>query len=353
MQSSTTLAIALTFAVTLPGWCGDWSPRLAADYLDSRQREWAAWPPAKATGGTCVSCHTGATYLLARPALRRALGETQPTAYETGLLDGLRARVEMTDANKLSPAVRKEPRASEAVGVESIFAALFLASQDAGKSTLSPEAEKAFDRMWSLQKPGGWAWFSLNLDPWEMPQSQFYGATLAALATAAAPVEYRNRTNVKEHLATLTAYLEREQRGQPMHNRLMALWASAKLPEALSSPVRHEIIDELWRSQQVDGGWTTMSLGPWAKHETAPASKGSDSYATALVAFILQQSGVRCDDKRLHRALDWLRAHQDRQSGSWAADSMNKVYPPDSMQVKFMRDAATSFAVLALLESGL
>lgn len=103
-----------------------------------------------------------------------------------------------------------------------------------------------------------------------------------------------------------------------MHNRLMALWASAKLPETLSRPLRHEIIDELWLSQQADGEWTTMSLGPWAKHDTAPLPKGSDSYATALVAFILQQAGVPVDDKRLHKALDWMRAHQDRQSGSWA-----------------------------------
>ncbi len=293
---------------------------------------------------------------MARPALRRALGEPEPTAFETALLDGLRARVDVTDANKLSLVVRKEPRASEAVGVESIFAALFLAMQDAGKPTLSPEAEKAFDRMWSLQKrgqdsPGGWAWFSLDRDPFEMPESQFYGVTLAALATAAAPVEYRNRTNVRDHVAALTAYLKREQQRQPMHNRLMALWAAAKLPEALPAPVQKGIIDELWRSQQADGGWPMGSLGPWAKHDTAPVSKGSDSYATALVAFILPQTGVRRDDQRLLRALDWLRAHQDRQSGSWAADSMNKVYPADSMQVKFMRDAATSFAALALLES--
>ena len=191
-----------------------------------------------------------------------------------------------------------------------------------------------------------------------MPESQFYGVTLAAMATAAAPMEYRNRTDVRDHLAALTAYLQREQRKQPMHNRLMALWASAKLrevdasaPDALSGPVRQGILDELWRSQQADGGWTIASLGPWAKHDTAPVAKGSDSYATALIAFILPQAGARRDDKRLGRALDWLRAHQDRQSGSWAADSMNKVYPPDSMQVKFMRDAATSFAVLALLES--
>jgi hypothetical protein len=30
----------------------------------------------------CVSCHTGMTYLLARPVLRRALHESEPTTFE-------------------------------------------------------------------------------------------------------------------------------------------------------------------------------------------------------------------------------------------------------------------------------
>src|SRR5438093_11391419 len=68
-----------------------WNPQLAAQYLDARQRQWSAWPPAASPDGPCVSCHTGMTYLLARPALRRALGEPQPTAYEQRLLDRLRA----------------------------------------------------------------------------------------------------------------------------------------------------------------------------------------------------------------------------------------------------------------------
>src|SRR5690242_17182838 len=109
------LAAVIALAA-VPGFCGDWSPRLAADYLDSRQKEWAAWPAAKATGGTCLSCHTGLTYLLARPNLGLALGETEPTAYESGLLNGLRARLEKKTAAELSPAA-KEPIASQKMGV--------------------------------------------------------------------------------------------------------------------------------------------------------------------------------------------------------------------------------------------
>jgi hypothetical protein len=58
----------------LNGFCQGWSPRLAADYLDARQQAWNAWSTAKAPGGACFSCHTGMTYLIARPSLRRALG---------------------------------------------------------------------------------------------------------------------------------------------------------------------------------------------------------------------------------------------------------------------------------------
>lgn len=72
------------------GLAADWNPRLAAQYLDGRQKEWFAWPQAASAEGPCVSCHTGLPYLLARPALRRILGEAQPTEYETGLLNRLR-----------------------------------------------------------------------------------------------------------------------------------------------------------------------------------------------------------------------------------------------------------------------
>ena len=52
-------------------WCGDWNPRLAADYLDAREKAWFAWPVSKSAGGNCVSCHTNMSYLMARPALRK------------------------------------------------------------------------------------------------------------------------------------------------------------------------------------------------------------------------------------------------------------------------------------------
>ena len=344
----------LILAACAPSFCGDWNPKLAAEYLDARQKAWSEWPPAKAEGGTCMSCHTGATYLLARPALRRVLGEKQPTVWETGLLNGLRARAGIRNAADISRSFTREPRASQALGVESVFAALFLV-RDGGDATLSQGSRQALDRLWALQvgdgeARGAWHWFSLDLDPYEMPHAMFYGAALAALAAGSAPAEYRQEPGVQTHLAALRGYLERVWEAQPLHDRLVLLWASTRLPDALPEEARRPVMDEVWRQQQADGGWTIQALGPWKEHPAAPSASGSNAYATGLAAFVLEKAGVSRTDARLTRALSWLASHQDKQSGCWAADSMNKKYPAGSMPEGFMRDAATAFAVLALAE---
>ena len=334
-----------------------WDPRLAANYLDHREEEWLAWQAAKTvTGATCISCHTGAPYLLARPALRRVLGEKDPTPGETALLSSLRARVAISDAREIKRGFTAEPMAVQALGVEAVYASLFLTLTDTGGVSLNSDARKAFDRLWTLQNTAGpsrgaWPWFNLGLDPYEMPVSPFYGAALAALAVGSAPAEYRALPAVQQHIAELNAYFARELQSQPLHNRLMLLWASGKLPDALPETARQSMIDEIWRKQEADGGWTIASLGPWDPHPGAPVSPASSSYATGLVASVLQAIKVPPADPGLARALAWLASHQDRQAGYWEAQSMNKVHEPGSMPAQFMRDAATGFAALALSES--
>ncbi len=327
-----------------PGLSGDWNPKLAAQYLDSRQKEWFAWPPAKRSGGPCISCHTGVTYLVARPALRRVLGEAEPTTYETGLVDGLRARVSLGLEDALKTA--KEPLASQSVGVEAIFAALFLPHE-------KPASQQAWDRLWSMQildgaDKGSWPWFTFNSDPYETSDSGFIGASLAALAISTTPSEYQARPEIKERVAELTTYLRGTIPSQPLHNRLLLLWAAARLPAAVAD-ARQSIIDETLKKQQPDGSWTIAALGPWKEHPAAPPALGASAYATAVAAFGLQQAGVPRSNPKLRKALDWLRARQDPEFGYWAADSMNKRREQGSMPEGFMRDAATAFAVLALI----
>jgi squalene-hopene/tetraprenyl-beta-curcumene cyclase len=317
----------------LPAFCGDWSPRLAADYLDARQKEWFAWPRANGGAKPCISCHTGLPYLLARPALRQALGETEPTQWETGLLESMRSRIE------------KRTPDGAALGVESVMAALFLRSP------------AALDRMWALQVrdgklAGGWKWYMTDLDPWEEPESELFGAALGAIAAGSEPEEYRNRPEIRERVAALAAYLRTAREGSPLQNRLAVAWASSKLPEAMDAKDRQSVIREAFEKQEPDGGWGIASLGPWKKHPEAPeVVPGSTGYATAFTTLVLLECGVRPADARMAKALRWLRGHQDREGGYWNADSLNHQYKPDSMEIRFMRDAATGFAALALTKA--
>ena len=360
---------AIAALVTLQVVAAEWSPQLAASYLDSRQKTWFAWNTAHSSGGRCLSCHTGFPYLLARPVLRKVLGENQPTTYEEGLLDGVRQRLSKTTAQEFLPN-RKEtgntggvtatgarlPLAAEELGVESVFAAFLFATADEPRGSLGRHTEEAFERMWSLQlstgpSKGAWRWNSINLDPWEQPESMFYGAALAALAVGTAPSGYQNRPGIQPNLQALKAYLKAHAPEQPLHNRLAQVWASTRLPSVLFESERKAILQDILRRQQSDGGWTMRSLGPWRDHPNAPESDGSNAYATAFVTFVLQRAGMSKLDENLGRGLEWLRTHQNIHQGFWDAPSMNKRYAPESVPIFFMRDAATAFATLSLIEA--
>ena len=352
------LAALFTLAAA-PVFCQGWNPRLAGQYMDSRQKEWIAWPTAMHSGVACVSCHTGLTYLVARPALRHALGEKSgPTLYESVLVDSMRATVIRTDANDLFAGL-KGPIVDQVYGAQVVLASLVLAMDDAARGKLSPEGEKAFDRLWSLQlksgtDKGAWQWSDFDLDPWETKDSAFYGAALAALATGLAPAEYQARPQIRENIAALAAYLHGGQKTTPLHNRVFLLWASSKVRDLLPGADQQAILAELWSKQEADGGWSIQSLCQWKKRDAAPAmaSSASNAYATALVAFAAEQAGVPLSQANLAKALAWLRTHQDPRGGYWAADSMNHKHEAGSMPDKFMSDAATGYATAALLAAG-
>jgi hypothetical protein len=319
----------------------DWSPEAAARYLDARQKQWFEWKPAASANGPCVSCHTGMPYLLARPALRRVLKEAEPTVYERGLLARLRWNVGA-----------KPPGALQ--DVETIFAAMFLAREDA-RGAMSPDTQKAFEQLWALQRneapaKGAWKWYSANLDPWEHSESSYFGASLALLALGSTPPEYRQRADIHERTTNVANYLATSS-GRPLHDRIALLWARSGSQLASLEEARSAISAEVLAKQQPDGGWTLASLGPWAPHPDAPPASGSDAYATAFTAFALGAAQVAPSHPGLARALAWLKAHQDPSTGAWPAVSMNKRRPAGSMEALFMQDAATAFAALALIEA--
>jgi squalene-hopene/tetraprenyl-beta-curcumene cyclase len=78
----------------------------------------------------------------------------------------------------------------ESRDTESVLNALILASAQNGQ--LTADTRTAFDNMWAEQqttgdKKGAWLWLRFNNEPWEADDSDFYGATLAAVAIGSAP----------------------------------------------------------------------------------------------------------------------------------------------------------------------
>lgn len=349
---------ALLVIAAIPGLCQEWNAQTAEKYMDSRQKEWMAWPMALHSGVACVSCHTGLPYLISRPALRQTLHETTgPTLYERVLVDSMRATVIRTDASDLFAGL-KGPIVDQVYGAQVVLSSLVLAMDDAPRGKLSPEGEKAFERMWSIQlksgpDKGAFNWSDFDLDPWETKDAAYYGAALAALATGMAPGSYQARPEVQENIAALRDYLRAHEATASLHNRLFLLWASSKLRDLLPESDKQSILNELWSKQQADGGWTTQSMGEWKKREAATPAAGSNSYVTALAAYTTQQAGVKASQQNVARALAWLRSRQDQATGSWMADSMNHRHSTfGPIAEKFMSDAATGYATAALLAGG-
>ena len=132
-------------------------------------------------------------------------------------------------------------------------------------------------------------------------------------------------------------------------NRAMILWASSKIPGVLTPEQTRQIVDDLIAKQQGDGGWNAASLaGDWKRNDSTPLDLKTDGYATGLVTYVLQQAGRSKTDANVARGLAWLVQHQDRATGMWTAVLLNKQRDPATDIGKFMSDAATSYAVLAL-----
>jgi len=336
------LSIAFIFFAAFCATCSaaDWNPALAAKYLDQRQRAWSVWARADTPTGPCFSCHTGMTYLLARPALRRLLNERQPTKWETSI------------KAKMAGDAGNEPQ-DELQTAEAIFAALFL-RDDAG--TISKPRSSALEQMWSLQQrdgklKGGWDWYDANLEPWESPSAFYFGGAMAALAVGSTPREYQNKPDIRQHTQALKQYLLNGIAERPLRNRLELLWSSAAWSDLITPGLRKSIIDEVEQKQGADGSWTLASLGPWQKHPAGANLGLPSAFATAFTAYVLLHAGLPPTEAHLKKALDWLRTHQNRESGAWSASSINKRYPAGSMQELFLQDAATGFAAAVLAES--
>ena len=371
LRQNLLVSFVTLFGVLLPcsiaGAAGeslDWKPDKAGQYLDERQKVWFAFSSASrgkgATRTTCVSCHSVLGYALARPVLRKLVGVSAPTEQEKQLLDQTRKRVANwkrldTEAFGLLYDF-SDRKKQESLGTEAVLNTVILALDDRyqGRSSPSVVTKQAFSNLWATQRQAGdhqgtWDWLDFNLGPWERPEARYFGAALAAIAVGTAPGYYTPGADAATdaRVKLLQGYLKAGLPRQNLHNRAWGLWAATQVEGILSKAERKKLVDQLLDRQQEDGGWSLPALGRWVRSDGTAQETASDGYATGLVLHVLQTAGVPKDDAKVTKGLDWLRHHQ-LATGAWRGVSVNKQRDPASHAGKFMSDAATAYAVLAL-----
>lgn len=339
-----------------------WSASAAERYLDGRETWWQGWDRAQKDHGTlCVSCHTQATYGLARPVLHERLGEHELSPPEQTMLASIERRVR--GWKQMQPfypdAVYGPGKEIESRDAESVLNAVILASYDRGRPELSERTQMAFANSWALQSTSGpdagaWVWQNFGFAPWESKESQYHWAALMAVSVGKAPGRYRDDAKIQKNLELLTGYLRSHYEAQPLVNKIMAMWAERYFPGVLTFDDEHQLIERIDGLQHPDGGWSLADLGTWKRRDNTPLETRSDGYATGLIVLVCEltgaaESGILKEHEM--RGVDWLRANQDKTTGAWPAWSLNKNRDLETPVGKFMSDAATSYAVMALENS--
>src|SRR3989441_489350 len=356
---------------------GGWDREGAAKYLDERMDAWFANAKKLRTGQgvtTCVSCHTVVPYALSRPVLRRAMHVSTRTPQEVRLLEGVARRVETYDAHQ--PFYDgSEGKKTESRGTEAVLNALILSSADAerGRREPSEPTRKALRRLWETQRAdGAWDWLDFGLEPFESAGAAYYGATLAALAVGTTAGSSASPSpEAAAGTSKLRAYLTERYSGQNLFNRVWLLLASTRWKDLLAPAPREALVAELRKAQQADGGWSLSAMSGWRWSKAAWRARPpgtpdaalltrSDAHATGLVVYTLRRAGLGVDDPAVKRGVQWLKTHQqsvpvgERSYAAWRSYSLNHDREQGGEKGEpwrrfFMSDAATAFAVLALL----
>lgn len=329
-----------------------WNPQAAAHYLDEREVWWQNWDHAKRDHGTiCVSCHTQAPYALARPMLREAMREEGPSAVEKAMLANVEKRVR--GWKEMQPFYNDETSGKgkeiESRNAEAVLNAIILLGYDTRH--LSEASRMALENAWALQSKSGpdagaWVWQNFEYTPWESKESQYHWAATMAGAVGRAPDNYANSPALVGNISGLRMYLRTHYDTQPLLNKVALLWASARIQGLLTAAQRQSLAQAIYAAQSTDGGWSLSRLGNWERRDKTPLETRSDGYATGIVVLALEEN--RMTTSYLTRGVAWLESNQNPETGAWPAWSPNKNRDAEAGVGKFMSDAATGYAVLAL-----
>jgi squalene-hopene/tetraprenyl-beta-curcumene cyclase len=306
----------------------------ALDYLENGALAWIG-------SRKCISCHTNGTYLVTRPAMSARLGRPNDTIRQHAVssLEQFAAKSPEQQQRSTAPA-------------QAIYMAAGLAEWDAHVSKkLSPETEQALATMFRIQRDNG-TWGSLECWP-PYESSAYHLATVAAMAVGTAPGWLDNLKDeaLLAGVEKLKTYLRTTTPKQD-YDRMLLLWAAARLPGLVDDDTKKELVSMIWKKQQPDGGWSIRNFGEpeqWgngnraAKLRAEPefAAPQSDGHQTGLAIIVLRESGIAASDPRIQKGIHWLLTNQ-RESGRWWTRSLN------TEKWHFITYSGTAFPLLAL-----
>ena len=228
----------------------------------------------------------------------------------------MRATVIRTDAKELFGGL-KGRLVDKCMRAQVVLASLVLAMDDAPRGKLSPEGEKAFERMWSIQLKSG-------PDQGRLAVVRLRSRSLGnerrrVLWRGAGGFGHRTGSrglsgspgdpeNIAAH-ARLSARPRRRTR------RCTTGCSCCGRPRNCATCCRRAISRRFWMScganRKPTAAGASPSLGPWKKRDAAPARSARTAMPQRLAAFTVEQAGKTASDPVLSRALAWLRTHQD------------------------------------------
>jgi hypothetical protein len=301
-----------------------WSAAGAASYLDDHAAGWLETRFEVGNLQCAMTCHTTFSFAVARGAL------PSPSSALATLRQRIGERVALEGPWRKQHAFYGKPSSASwrrSLATESVLNAAALALSDEGET--SPATRRAIARMWEMQRDdGAWSWLDFGLEPWEAGNDD-WGAAMAALAAGVAKVDET------ANLARLRSYLRERRAEMRMLDALALVWASLHMDGLLDATGRAAILARVAGAQHESGGFSTAAL-IGSKKEMPP-----DGIASGLFALVTCRTGSRNES-----AIRWLERNQ-RPDGAWPAQSISTGRTRSN---RFMKNAATAFAVLALTQ---
>ena len=291
----------------------DSSTEIFSRYARHGADVWARNPEAliSGEGKACISCHTSLPYALVEPLL----ADEYP-AYRD-LIENIDNRILTWSSNtpwyshpklEQTAALSNLPPdtlkgfldAADSRGVEAVFNALIRATHDAYlRQPARTETRRAFENMWAEQVQAGpaagrWRWIQANLVPWEVTDSDLWGASLACVAASIFP-DLAPRDNLRLlHTTLKKASSDAE---VSLHVKAAVLWCDSETGgQILDDGVALQLAAELLALQHDNGGWALPDLGPFINWEGSASDccqkreVRPDAYATGFVTLALARS---------------------------------------------------------------